>query len=1048
MSSADLFLANRLDYLQRIGFVPPPMQLTPQSLTTCAPHGGSLMRINGIGRHEKSLIVPPASFGNTEWSGREHLLCEDMLIGLHGHQLPLIFFIHGDLDHIALSMGTWVPLRSHAPSSATSVTPTVVQKCQDVLKAVLRSLYPVVHLEPSASIPTQPFWPDIQSTDLHAGFALGVPTIKPIDPRDGALPLDRLVRGLAGSRWAIMIMAEPVGEGVISRLRNQVINETQAITVASHSSNTPDPLKQTYSKLLEVMLASFTQGQCTGMWRTATYLLGDRSGYYHLASLWRSTFSGEHSLPDPVRVWEQPAVIELASRWAMSNDLAPRQEGYIQHAFQYQTLLTSQQLAAYVHLPNLEVNGFSIQMIPDFDVTPPAVTDTPSLSLGNIIHHTRITPVEYKVSRKSLTRHTFVAGLTGSGKTNTILHLLQQCNVPFLVIEPAKTEYRILLRHKHLNQNLSIFTLGDETTSPFRFNPFEVLPQTSVSTHIDLLRSVFVASFGLWSPLPQLLERCLHRIYRDRGWDLLTNTNQRLGSASPADYPEVFPTLSDLVAAVNDVLNELDYEKQIKGNMQTALLVRLQALCIGGKGAMLNVQRSFPIERLLEQPTILELEGMGDDDDRALMMGLILIRLYEYRRAQGQIKDLQHLLVIEEAHRLLANVGEQRREEEANPRGKAVETFANLLSEIRAFGQGVIIADQVPVKLAPDVIKNTNLKIVHRIVAQDDRAELAGAMAMNEKQAIALSTQTEGQAVVFSEGDDVPVQIKVEKVKGRDSDPPLPNNEQIRQYMTQRGSQELLQLSLPFATCAGSCSTQRSTCQVAQQIVASVTFQRAFTRVVLSIMEEMDALDHMWEDILVVMRAHRPVKTDEQKLMKCLLTRAAHWFVERCGTQANWSYAETREMAKVLRQVLLNKHTQADPEPARIAFQQCVRKLHARDYDPYPFCHRICQQQPPMCFYRPAVADLVTSGRMKTAWETAYEQDNIQSPNGRPQQLLNVINDAGYELIEFPENTETSHSFEAQRRVCLCFAQQMLITDADKILSTARRVLLRLIQEA
>src|SRR5205814_269464 len=130
-------------------------------------------------------------------------------------------------------------------------------------------------------------------------------------------------------------------------------------------------------------------------------------------------------------------------------------------------------------------------------------------------------------------------------------------------------------------------------------------------------------------------------------------------------------------------------------DMRGALLTRINGLRAGGKGRMLDVQRSLPMDALLKHPTVLELEGMGDDDDKAFVMGLLLIRLYEHRRAGGEVAGLQHLLVIEEAHRLLTNVGPRSSQEEADPRGKAVETFANLLSEIRAYGQGVIVADQI-----------------------------------------------------------------------------------------------------------------------------------------------------------------------------------------------------------------------------------------------------------------------------------------------------------------------------------------------------------------
>ena len=86
---------------------------------------------------------------------------------------------------------------------------------------------------------------------------------------------------------------------------------------------------------------------------------------------------------------------------------------------------------------------------------------------------------------------------------------------------------------------------------------------------------------------------------------------------------------------------------------------------------MLDVQQSFAIEDLLQHPTVLELEGMGDDDDKAFLIGLLLIRLFEYTSKHGN-KSIQHLLVIEEAHRLLTNVSRNTNQEQSDPRGEAV----------------------------------------------------------------------------------------------------------------------------------------------------------------------------------------------------------------------------------------------------------------------------------------------------------------------------------------------------------------------------------------
>ena len=123
---------------------------------------------------------------------------------------------------------------------------------------------------------------------------------------------------------------------------------------------------------------------------------------------------------------------------------------------------------------------------------------------------------------------------------------------------------------------------------------------------------------------------------------------------------------------------------------------------------MLDTAKSIPIRELLGQPVVFELEDIGDDDIKAFVIGILLVQLYEYRKAAGGSHQLLGVLVVEEAHRLLKNVPSG---EGNNSRAKAVEFFCNMLAEIRSYGQGILIADQVPTKLASDTIKNTNLSL-------------------------------------------------------------------------------------------------------------------------------------------------------------------------------------------------------------------------------------------------------------------------------------------------------------------------------------------------
>ena len=173
---------------------------------------------------------------------------------------------------------------------------------------------------------------------------------------------------------------------------------------------------------------------------------------------------------------------------------------------------------------------------------------------------------------------------------------------------------------------------------------------------------------------------------------------------------------------------------------------------------MLDTARGIPMGQLLSYPTILEMENIGGDDEKTFLMGLLLAKLYEYRRLQaasGKLTGgLQHLIIFEEAHRLLKNTETQVDTESSNMRSQAIEVFTNMLSEVRAYGQGVLIAEQIPSKLAPDVLKNTNLKIAHRLIAQDDRQSVGQTMNLNTDQVTHLGILSPGMAAVYAEGAD------------------------------------------------------------------------------------------------------------------------------------------------------------------------------------------------------------------------------------------------------------------------------------------------------
>ena len=435
------------------------------------------------------------------------------------------------------------------------------------------------------------------------------------------------------------------------------------------------------------------------------------------------------------------------------------------------SFLSSDEAALLMAPPLSSVPGYDIRVKPALSLTD--TRDGSGYPIGYISEHGRkVKGSEFKISEKDVRKHIFVSGLTGSGKTTTVKHILTCIDTPFLVIESAKREYRRLLRAEKYSKSLSVYTVGDSNISPIRHNPFMVLPRVSVITHIDNLKSIFYASFSLYGPMPYILEKCIYNIYQERGWNLTTGEHQRVKIEKFKDCENhrfIYPTIRDLINEVNRyVKNELEYKGELQDNIRSAIVARLESLAVGAKGFLFNTHEAIDIEDFLNRNVVLELESLSDDDDKAFFVGLILSLVSEYRQSKARQSvlnasdDLQHVLVIEEAHRLLKNVQTERTSEMlGNPKGKAVESFCNLIAEMRSYGQGVIVAEQIPTKIAPDVIKNTNTKIIHRLVSLDDQIAIGTGLGLEEHECQYLNQLSAGKALAHKEGMSKPVEISV-----------------------------------------------------------------------------------------------------------------------------------------------------------------------------------------------------------------------------------------------------------------------------------------------
>lgn len=429
------------------------------------------------------------------------------------------------------------------------------------------------------------------------------------------------------------------------------------------------------------------------------------------------------------------------------------------------TPLNTEELSIIMNVPRQEVQGITIHEAAPFGVNYVPDSSSDNVRLGRVVHKRMpVDDIPYVIPQSLFQKHAFVCGVTGSGKTNTCMTLLKNLRLPFLVIEPAKTEYRQML---NFMPELKIFTLGSETVSPFRINPFEFSRGCELLTHIDAIKAVFNAAFPMYASMPYILEEAIIEIYRDKGWDLATTTNRYLDDINSDEFYDYIPTLQDLYGKIEPTVKRKAYAQEQTMNIQAALMARLSSLLTGSKGLMLNTVRSTPLDELMKQPVVLELKNIGDDDEKCFIMGLILSSIYQNLENTGRIgSSLSHVLLIEEAHRLLRRTPEFVSPEIGNSRGKAVETFTNVISEIREYGEGIIIVDQIPSKLTPDVVKNTNIKIIHRTLAKDDREYVGGTMNLTDTQDKELCILETGQAVVHREGMDKAFLVQMDRQKG------------------------------------------------------------------------------------------------------------------------------------------------------------------------------------------------------------------------------------------------------------------------------------------
>lgn len=488
-----------------------------------------------------------------------------------------------------------------------------------------------------------------------------------------------------------------------------------------------------------------------GCYSCAAYFLSSRPSKALLAAnTYRSLMIGEGSSVESgaVNLWQDRASVTAMREYLkrFTHPVFARQlwENEADSLFYTAgTLVSGRELPMHLGLPTRSVHGLPIIEHAEFgrNVPDEAMPDEDKMNLGKIYHMGKEEAAGLLLNRQAMASHTFITGSTGTGKSNAVYHLLDEITkngqTTFLVVEPAKGEYKNVFGNC---TDVQVFGTNPRETPLLRMNPFAFPENIHILEHIDRLVEIFNACWPMYAAMPAVLKDAIERSYQKVGWDLRNSESEK----------GIFPTFFDLLDILPGVIEESHYSKDTQSDYVGALCTRVKSLTNGIYGSVLCAEDALSDAEMFDQNVIVDLSRVGSMETKSLLMGILVMKLQEYRMcSSGMNSRLRHVTVLEEAHNLLRKTSAEQSQEGANLQGKSVEMLANAIAEMRTYGEGFIIADQAPGLLDMSVIRNTNTKIILRLPDEEDRKLVGKSAALKEAQIDELSKLPLGVAAVY-----------------------------------------------------------------------------------------------------------------------------------------------------------------------------------------------------------------------------------------------------------------------------------------------------------
>lgn len=500
---------------------------------------------------------------------------------------------------------------------------------------------------------------------------------------------------------------------------------------------------------LEQTLDRVKKGEAIGYWKYATYVCARSSRVSrNVASYICALTQGEDSYSEPsiIKEWHKESAngstaFDEIKKYIMNFSHPVFVNNIDKTVVNFSANINTYELANAISLPQHSIPGIPVTQGVSFGREPHSlVMISQDIELGHAYHMYQ-TDMNRNIclGMQELTKHTFITGSTGSGKSNAIYTLLSELKkkkIPFLVVEPAKGEYKDIFGK---DNEINIFGTNAKITSLLKINPFSFPDDIHVLEHLDRLIEIFNVCWPMYAAMPAILKDAVERSYKNIGWNVEKSVNI---------HGRIFPSFSDVLDEIQNVLDESAYSEENKSDYIGSLCTRVRSLTTGING-LLFTQDGINPEILFDKNTIVDLSRVGSSETKALIMGILVLKLQEYRQHQDNHNaDLNHVTVLEEAHNILKRTATEQSMEGTNLAGKSVEMISNAIAEMRTYGEGFIIADQAPQLLDKSVIRNTNTKIILRLPDAEDRQVVGKSVGLTEEQIEEISRLRRGVAVV------------------------------------------------------------------------------------------------------------------------------------------------------------------------------------------------------------------------------------------------------------------------------------------------------------